>query len=171
MADEKKSSMWLRLVEIIAGIIIIALGVFVIANPSLATITLVFFLGVALIILGVTCFIRVFANGIAGWQRLLNLILSALTIILAAFVIANPLIYGSSLLVVLLGLALLFAGIASAARGAAGGIVVGILGIILGFVVIVFPGLGLATLVFLLAVFLIIFGFESIVSGIMGRWV
>jgi uncharacterized membrane protein HdeD (DUF308 family) len=171
MADEKKSSMWLRLVEIIAGIIIIALGVFVIANPSLATITLVFFLGVALIILGVTCFIRVFANGIAGWQRLLNLILSALTIILAAFVIANPLIYGSSLLVVLLGLALLFAGIASAARGAAGGIVVGILGIILGFVVIVFPGLGLATLVFLLAVFLLVFGFESIVSGIMGRWV
>ena len=163
--------MWLRLVEIIAGIIIIALGVFVIANPSLATITLVFFLGVALIILGVTCFIRVFANGIAGWQRLLNLILSALTIILAAFVIANPLIYGSSLLVVLLGLALLFAGIASAARGAAGGIVVGILGIILGFVVIVFPGLGLATLVFLLAVFLLVFGFESIVSGIMGRWV
>jgi uncharacterized membrane protein HdeD (DUF308 family) len=171
MADEKKSSMWLRLVEIIAGIIIIALGVFVIANPSLATITLVFFLGVALIILGVTCFIRVFANGIAGWQRLLNLILSALTIILAAFVIANPLIYGSSLLVVLLGLALLFAGIASAARGAAGGIVVGILGIILGFVVIVFPGLGLATLVFLLAVFLVIFGLESIVSGITGRWV
>jgi uncharacterized membrane protein HdeD (DUF308 family) len=171
MADEKKSSMWLRLVEIIAGIIIIALGVFVIANPSLATITLVFFLGVALIILGVTCFVRVFANGIAGWQRLLILILSALTIILAAFVIANPLIYGSSLLVVLLGLALLFAGIASAARGAAGGIVVGILGIILGFVVIVFPGLGLATLVFLLAVFLAIFGFESIVSGIMGRWV
>src|ERR1035437_10745559 len=107
MADEKKSSMWLRLVEIIAAIIIIALGVFVIANPRLATITLVFFLGVALIILGVTCFIRVFANGIAGWQRLLNLILSALTIILAAFVIANPLIYGSSLLVVLLGLALL----------------------------------------------------------------
>jgi uncharacterized membrane protein HdeD (DUF308 family) len=75
------------------------------------------------------------------------------------------------LLVVLLGLALLFAGIASAARGAAGGIVVGILGIILGFVVIVFPGLGLATLVFLLAVFLLIFGFESIVSGIMGRWI
>jgi uncharacterized membrane protein HdeD (DUF308 family) len=171
MADEKKSPMWLRLVEIIAGIIIIALGVFVIANPSLATITLVFFLGVTLIILGVTCFIRVFANGIAGWQRLLILILSALTIILAAFVIANPLIYGSSLLVVLLGLALLFSGIASAARGAAGGIVVGILGIILGFVVIVFPGLGLATLVFLLAVFLAIFGFESIVSGIMGRWV
>jgi uncharacterized membrane protein HdeD (DUF308 family) len=171
MADEKKDSIWLRIVEIIAGIIIIALGVFVIANPSLATITLVFFLGVALAILGVTYFIRVFANGIAGWRRLLNLILSALTIIIAAFVIVNPMIYGSSLLVVLLGFALLFAGIASAARGAAGGIVVGILGIIMGFAVIIFPALGLATLVFLLAVFLIIFGLESIVSGIVGRWV
>jgi len=42
--------------------------------------------------------------------------------------------------------------------------------IIIGFVVIIFPGLGLATLVFLLAVFLVIFGLESIISGIMGRW-
>jgi hypothetical protein len=46
-----------------------------------------------------------------------------------------------------------------------------ILLIIIGFVVIIFPGLGLATLVFLLAVFLVIFGLESIISGIVGRWV
>jgi uncharacterized membrane protein HdeD (DUF308 family) len=48
---------------------------------------------------------------------------------------------------------------------------VGILGIIVGFVVIIFPALGAATVVLLTAVFLIIFGLESIVSGIVGRWV
>ena len=171
MADEKKSSMWLRILEIVAGLIILVLGGYVIAYPGVAVATLIFFLAVALIVLGIAYFVRVFAKGITGWRRLLNLILSVLAIIIAAAVIDNPFIYGSLTLVYLLGLALLFAGIASAARGTAGGIVVGILGIIIGFVVIIFPGLGLATLVLLLAVFLVIFGLESIISGIMGRWV
>ncbi len=171
MADENKSSIWLRILEIIAGLIILVLGGYVIAYPGVAIATLILFLAIALIILGINYFIRVFAKGITGWRRLLNLILSALAIIIAAAVIDNPFVYGSLTLVYLLGLALLFAGIASAARGTIGGIVVGILGIIIGFVVIIFPGLGLATLVFLLAVFLVIFGLESIISGIMGRWV
>jgi len=171
MADEKKSSIWLRILEIVAGLIILVLAGYVIAYPGVAIATLILFLAIALIVLAISYFIRIFAKGISGWRRLLNLIMSVLAIIIAALVIDNPLIYGSLTLVYLLGLALLFAGIASAARGTAGGIIVGILGIIIGFVVIIFPGLGLATLVFLLAVFLIIFGLEAIVSGIAGRWV
>jgi uncharacterized membrane protein HdeD (DUF308 family) len=169
--DQKKSSMWLRIVEIIAGIIIVVLAGYVIAYPGVAIATLILFLAIALIIIGIDYFIRVFAKGITGWRRLFNLILSALAIIIAAYVIAYPAIYGSLTLVYLLGLALLFAGIASAARGTAGSLVVGILGIIIGFAVIIFPGVGLATIVFLVAVFLVIFGLESIASGILGRWV
>jgi len=170
-ADQQKSSMWLRILEIIAGLIIVVLAGYVIAYPGVAIATLILFLAIALIIIGIDYFIRVFAKGITGWRRLLNMVLSALAIIIAAAVIANPFIYGSLTLVYLLGLALLFAGIASAARGTVGGIIVGILGIIIGFAVIIFPGLGLTTLVFLLAVFLVIFGLESIASGILGRWV
>ena len=169
--DQKKSPMWLRIVEIIAGIIIVVLAGYVIAYPAVAIATLILFLAIALIIIGIDYFIRVFAKGITGWRRLLNLILSALAIIIAAYVIAYPAIYGSLTLVYLLGLALLFAGIASAARGTVGGIVIGILGIIIGFTVIIFPGVGLATIVFLVAVFLVIFGLESLASGILGRWV
>jgi len=169
--DQKKSPMWLRIVEIIAGIIIVVLAGYVIAYPAVAIATLILFLAIALIIIGIDYFIRVFAKGITGWRRLLNLILSALAIIIAAYIIAYPAIYGSLTLVYLLGLALLFAGIASAARGTVGGIVIGILGIIIGFTVIIFPGVGLATIVFLVAVFLVIFGLESIASGILGRWV
>jgi uncharacterized membrane protein HdeD (DUF308 family) len=171
MADEQKSSMWLRILEIIAGIIILVLAGYVIAYPGATIATLILFLAIALIILGIAYFIRVFAKGISGWRRLLNLILSALAIIIAAYIAAYPAIYGSLTLVYLLGLALLFAGIASASRGTAGGIIVGILGIIIGFVVIIFPGVGLATIVLLVAVFLVIFGLESIISGIVGRWV
>jgi uncharacterized membrane protein HdeD (DUF308 family) len=170
-ADQNKSSTWLRILEIIAGLIIVVLAGYVIAYPRAAIATLILFLAIALIIIGIDYFIRVFAKGITGWRRLLNLILSALAIIIAAYIIAYPAIYGSLTLVYLLGLALLFAGIASAARGTAGGLIVGILGIIIGFAVIIFPGLGLETIVFLLAVFLAIFGLESIVSGILGRWV
>jgi uncharacterized membrane protein HdeD (DUF308 family) len=169
--DQKKSPMWLRILEIIAGIIIVVLAGYVIAYPGVAIGTLILFLAIALIIIGIDYFIRVFAKGITGWRRLLNLILSVLAIIIAAYVIAYPAIYGSLTLVYLLGLALLFAGIASAARGTAGSLVVGILGIIIGFAVIIFPGVGLATFVFLVAVFLVIFGLESIASGILGRWV
>ncbi|MGZ8889600.1 MAG: DUF308 domain-containing protein [Halobacteriota archaeon] len=170
-AEQNKSSMWLRILEIITGLIIVVLAGYVIAYPRATIATLILFLAIALIIIGIDYFIRVFAKGITGWRRLLNLILSALAIIIAAYIIAYPAIYGSLTLVYLFGLALLFAGIASAARGTAGGLIVGILGIIIGFAVIIFPGLGLETIVFLLAVFLAIFGLESIVSGILGRWV
>jgi uncharacterized membrane protein HdeD (DUF308 family) len=50
-------------------------------------------------------------------------------------------------------------------------IVVGIIAVVVGFVVFVYPPLGVATAVLLLAVALIIFGLEAIVSGILGRWV
>jgi uncharacterized membrane protein HdeD (DUF308 family) len=74
-------------------------------------------------------------------------------------------------LVYLLALGLIFVGFASIARASPGAIVIGIIAIVLGFVVLVYPPLGLGLAVALLAVALIIFGLEAIVSGILGRWV
>jgi uncharacterized membrane protein HdeD (DUF308 family) len=98
------------------------------------------------------------------------LILAILEIIIAALIIDN-IVYGILTIVFLLGLGLLFAGIASASRGTPGSLIVGILGIIAGFIVIINPVIGGLTMVALAAVFLIVFGLESIVSGIVGRWV
>jgi uncharacterized membrane protein HdeD (DUF308 family) len=170
MADEKKSSIWLRIIEIVAGLIILVLAGYVIAYPGLTLLTLATFLAIALIILGIISFVRVFARGISGWQRLLSLILAILEIIIAALIIDN-IVYGILTIVFLLGLGLLFAGIASASRGTPGSLIVGILGIIAGFIVIINPVIGGLTMVALAAVFLIVFGLESIVSGIVGRWV
>jgi uncharacterized membrane protein HdeD (DUF308 family) len=170
MADEKKSSMGLRILEIAAGLIFIVLGVYFLTNWGAALATLSTFLGIALIILGIASFLRIFARGISGWQRFLNLITSILAIILGILIIDNW-AYGVLTLGYLVGLGFLFAGISSAARGTAGSIIVGILSIIVGFFVILNPGIGGITAVLLVAVILVIFGLESIVSGIVGRWV
>jgi|SRR5665647_330570 uncharacterized membrane protein HdeD (DUF308 family) len=170
MADENKTSMWVRIAEIIGGIIVIALGVWAWLNPIETGIALASLLAIALIILGILSFVRIFERGIGGWQRLLNLILAIIEIILAAMILGNILL-GFLTLAYLLGFALLFAGIESASRGTAGSIIVGILGIIGGFLVMIFPGIGGLTVVALTGVFLIVFGLELLVSGGIGKWV
>jgi uncharacterized membrane protein HdeD (DUF308 family) len=162
MADENKTSIWVRLAEIIGGIIVIALGGYVLAYPGVALATLAAFLAIALIILGILSFVRIFDHGISGWQRLLNLILS--------MIIGNILL-GIFTIIFLLGLGLLFAGLASASRGTPGAIIVGILGIIAGFIVMINPVIGGWTMVALASVFLIIFGLELLISGALGKWV
>jgi len=139
MANENKTSMWVRIAEIIGGIIVIVLGGYVLAYPAVALATLATFLAIALIILGILSFVRIFDHGISGWQRILNLILAIIEIAIAAMIIGN-IVVGVLTLVFLLGLGLLFAGIASASRGTPGSIIVGILGIIAGFIVIINPG-------------------------------
>jgi uncharacterized membrane protein HdeD (DUF308 family) len=170
MADENKTSMWVRVAEIIGGIIVIALGAWAWLNPIATGIALATLLAIALIILGILSFVRIFDHGISGWQRLLNLILSIIEIAIAAMILGNILL-GIFTIIFLLGLGLLFAGLASITRGTTGAIIVGILGIIAGFIVMLNPVIGGWTMVAITGIFLIIFGLELIVSGSMGKWV
>jgi uncharacterized membrane protein HdeD (DUF308 family) len=162
--------MWVRIAEIIGGILVIALGAWAWLNPIATGITLAWLLAIALIILGILSFVRIFERGIGGWQRLLNLILAILEIAIAAMIL-DSIVIGILTLTFLLGLGLLFAGIASCTRGTPGSLIVGILGIIAGFIVIINPVIGGLTMVALTGIFLIIFGLELLVSGFMGKWV
>jgi uncharacterized membrane protein HdeD (DUF308 family) len=170
MADENKTSMWVRVAEIIAGIIVIALGVWAWLNPIETGIALVALLGIALIILGLLEFVRIFDHGVSGWQRLLNLILSIILIVLAAMILGNILL-GFFTIIFLLGLALLFAGLVIASRGTPVGIIIGIIGIIAGFIVMINPVIGGWTMVAIAGLVVILFGLELLVSGALGRWV
>jgi uncharacterized membrane protein HdeD (DUF308 family) len=164
--------MWLRIGEIIAGIIVLVLGGYAIAYPGATAAVLIAFLAIGLLIIGAMEFVRVFQEGISGWRRLLNLILSIIAIILAIAVLVYPLIVGAVVLGWLVALALIFAGLAALGRGTPGMMIVGIIAIILGFVAIFMPVLvGAGTLVLLVSIGLIIFGLEMIVSGLLGRWV
>ncbi len=166
-----EQSMWLRIAEIIVGLIIVILGGYAIAYPGVAAATLIAFLAVGLIVLSGIEFAQVFALDISGWRRLLNLILSAIAFLLALAVLVAPLIYGTLTLGWLVALALIFAGLAAIGRSTPGMIIVGIIAVILGFVALINPIAGVITAVALLAIALIIFGLMLIVSGLLGRWV
>ena len=166
-----EQSLWLRIAEIIVGLIILILGGYAIAYPGVAAATLIGFLAVGLIVLSGIEFAQVFALDISGWRRLLSLILSAIAFLLALAVLVSPLIWGGLTLAWLVALALIFAGFAAIGRGTPGTIIVGIIAVVAGFVVLVYPPLGVATAVLLLAIALIVFGLQLLVSGILGRWV
>ena len=187
---KKKSPPWLRILEISAGLLVIALGVAAF-YPGVAwsRTTLLAFLAVALIILEISYIVRIFAKGISGRRRL-NLILSVLATLIAVLVIALS-FYGFYLtLLTLLALGLLFAGIASAARGTVGDKIVGIFGIFVGIFVLIFLQTAGIRAIFtyltllisrhlpypinvaaLVTLSLMIFALEPIISGITGRWI
>jgi len=168
---EEKTSMWLRILEIIVGLIVIVLGGYALAYPGVTAATLIAFLAAGLLIISLIEFVRVFSEGISGWQRLLRLILSIIAFLLALAILVAPLFYGGLTLGWLVALTLIVLGAAVAARGTPGMLIVGIIAVILGFVALVWPAIGVATIVLLVAIGLIIFGLELIVSGILGRWV
>ncbi|MGZ4934045.1 MAG: DUF308 domain-containing protein [Halobacteriota archaeon] len=168
---EEKASGPLRILEIIAGIIALALGAYAIIYPGIAAATLIALLAIGLLIVSLIEFVRIFSTGISGWQRLLNAILSLIAFLLAAAVLVAPVFVGGLTLGWLVALALIFAGFAFMARGTSGMLIVGIIAAIIGFVALVNPITGVITVVALVAIGLIILGLEFIVSGLLGRWV
>ncbi|MGZ4913148.1 MAG: DUF308 domain-containing protein [Halobacteriota archaeon] len=170
MAEEKTSG-WLRIVEIIVGIIVLALGGYAFAYPGTAAATLIALLAIALIIIAIVEFVRIFTSGISGWQRVLNLILSVIAFLIALAILVYPVLAGFIALGWLMGLALLFLGAGFISSGTIGRVIVGIIAIIVAIVVLVLPGLGVGLAVLLLAIGLIILGIELIISGLLGRWV
>jgi hypothetical protein len=187
--------MWLRILEIITGLIILILCVAAFwRGINWSWTTFIAFLTIALIILESVYIIRIFAKGISGRRRL-NLILSVIAALIAILVLAVS-FYGSSsygfflTLIYLLALGLLFAGIASAARGTVGAKIVGIFGIFVGIIVLIsFKIVGILAIFIdlallispdhtypvnvaeLVTVSLTIFALEPIISGIRGRWI
>jgi uncharacterized membrane protein HdeD (DUF308 family) len=160
--------MWVRALEIILGLIVLVLGVYLVIYPGVAALTLGYLLGIALIVIAIRDFVTVFGRGVAGWQRAVNLILAIIALILGVYVLAYPL-GGIFAVAFLVGFALILLGIAAASRGTGLGIAAGIIALILGFVVVIYPGLGVALAIILLSVAFILLGLEAIAAGIAGK--
>ena len=88
MADEK-TSMWLRIGEIVAGLIVLVLGGYAIAYPGVTAATLIAFLAVGLLVITGIEFVRVFSEGISGWQRLANAGFAIIAFLLALGVLLS----------------------------------------------------------------------------------
>ncbi len=177
MVFEKKHPMWLRIAEIIAGIIVLILAVYVIINPNVAIDLLRLILGIGLIILGLSLIVSgAGARAARMGGRVLSIILGIIVLALgvAAIVYTN---FGQDFLLFLFAIGLLlnaigriaFAGYAVGRglptwlRGSS--MILGIIALIVAILVIVFPGLGFGLLVLLVAIALLLLGIELILAG------
>jgi uncharacterized membrane protein HdeD (DUF308 family) len=178
-ASEQGVSKGIRILQIIVGIIAIALSIAVIVNPGFGIEILVFLVSLTLLVVGIERVSIAFLPYIKkSSTRISNIVLGGLAIALSIIVIAFP-IFAIGLLVTLLALGLLFIGAARIVHGVLDKqtskwsrvllVAVGILSIGISFMVFINPLLGIFILTFMLAVNLLIIGIESIVHGASGK--
>jgi uncharacterized membrane protein HdeD (DUF308 family) len=179
MIGSAKLPGWLRVAEIILGLVSLGAGLYVLVNPGVAVLTLILLLAIGLIFLGSRDIILgAMSSFLPTWLRAANILLGALAFILSVIVIAEP-GFAVLTLVTILYLALFFRGVAGITMGAEArhfhrawrglSIGVGILCIILAIIFLALPSLAVATLIVLLSVGLTITGIEYVVVGAVGR--
>jgi uncharacterized membrane protein HdeD (DUF308 family) len=175
--SETKSPGWMRAVQIGLGIIALILSAYVLAFPAMTFVTIVYVLGIVLLIVGIERVIGGIFERRPGASRWGSVGLGILVIIIALIVMAFPVSTGVFLLI-LLAIALLFDGIARVIHGfghkTAGKatraflIVAGAIEIALSIAIMASPVLGAVFIGILLAIALIIVGIQIIFAGITG---
>src|ERR671913_125004 len=169
----------IRILQIIVGIIAIALSIAVIINPGFGIEILVFLLSISLFVVGIERISIAFLPYIRkSSTRIGNIVLGGLAILFSIIVIGFP-FFTIGFLVTLLALGLLFIGAARIVHGVIDKqtskwsriflVTVGILSIGISFMVFMSPSFGIFILTFVLAVNLLIIGIESIVHGASGK--
>ena len=165
---EKRSPGWLRILEILAGVLVLAVAFFVLADSSFALTVLAYTLGIGLFILGLS---RVFASAygryFAPWFREINAGGGIIALVLGTVVIIDPQL-AIGFLTLLVAFALLVVGIVEIVaagfakhppvwvRGLIG--VVGVLTVILSVFVILDSSLGQLSLALIMAIVLVAVG-------------
>jgi uncharacterized membrane protein HdeD (DUF308 family) len=174
--EELKSPGWIRGAQIGLGAVAVILSIFILINPSLATVSIVLIASIILLIVGIEQVIL--GLFVKQKSRFVSIGLGVLVIILSSILIAYP--KGTTaLLIYILAFALLFNGVSRLIhgwrdrlrRGWSRGfrIGVGALEIGLSIAILVSPNLGATLVGILIAIALLIAGIQIIIAGIFGR--
>jgi uncharacterized membrane protein HdeD (DUF308 family) len=176
---EKRSPGWLRVLEILAGVLVLAVAFFVLADSSFALTILAYSLGTGLVILGLSrIFASVYGRYFAIWFREINAGGGIIALVLGIVAIVNPQ-FVIGFLALLVALALLIVGIVEIVaagfakhppvwvRGLIG--IVGVLTVILSVFVILDPSLGQLGLAVTIAIVLVAIGVRDIAHGLTGH--
>lgn len=179
MRDPWERTPWYRRVnwwELMAGIVMIALGIASLARPSLAVTGLVYAYGAAGVIVGVADILRyIRVERYTGFGPMVSLVAGVLSVMAGVVILVNPRVGMAvfSLLFALWFITHCVSRLASlswlrfvAGRGAYyAALVLNILGLVLGAVLVVLPTASILTLGYLAAVYLIVLGAESLVMA------
>lgn len=163
-----------RAIEIILGIVALAVGILALVFPTAVVVTLVVFFGIALVVLGI---LRLATAAFSSWGRGINIVIGILALIFGLIILFVPL-FATEVLVILIGLGLLIYGagriaVGGSAKNLSGGlrgllIVVGLLVVAFALIVIFFPVVGIYTYAFFVAIAFLLIGIDSLASGIAG---
>ena len=176
---EKRSPAWLRLLEIIFGILLLPVAIFVVADSGFVLTILAYTIGFGLLILGLSrVFAGVFGKYFAPWFRELNAGGGLIAIILGIVILIVPQTL-IGLLALLVAFALLIVGVVEIVAGgfakhppvwvrALIGIV-GVLTVGLSVFLILDPPSAEVSLAAIVAIVLIAVGLRDIVHGVTGH--
>jgi len=154
---------------LVEGIVAALLGLILLVVPGASLFFLVLLLGIYLLIAGIFRIVGVFLDSSSwGWK----LVAGILCLIAGFAVLSNPLwstTLASTWLIIFVGfLAMLqgAAGLVVAFQGGSWGMgVLSVLGILFGLFLVINPLMGVATLTFILAIFMLIGGVGAVVQG------
>ncbi len=175
-----KSPGWLRVLEIVAGIILVCTALYVWVYPAVAIEVYVLLFAIALLILGCMRIISgIAAHNLATALRVLFIIVGILLVFIGGYALAYPFI-GALTLVYFFAFGLLFTGfdrIALSGTEKCTGtrtwlmyltIIAGIFAVIISLAILYYPGFGLALVFLLISLELFLLGTELVAAGITG---
>lgn len=152
------------------GITTLVVGIIAMVWPGKTIVVLAFLLAIWLIVTGVFEIIRGFSKGLSGGMRALLFITGVLSVILGVFAFGSA-FQAAEILAIFLGIAFLFRGFgalfrsAEQAEGRGWNIFGGIVMLIGGFVILVWPGISLVTLAWVMGIWLVVGGIFEIITA------
>lgn len=157
-------------VLLFAGILSLLVGIAAIAWPGKTVIVVAVVFAIWLIVSGIFSLVRGFAPGLSGGMRALFIITGILSLILGVFAIRGEFqeLYILSLFI---GIGFLFRGFATlfqgfeSKEGRGWNIFFGIVMLIGGFIVLVWPGISLITLTWVVGIWLVVIGIYEIIAS------
>lgn len=173
-----KSPTWLRIAQIILGVIAIALSGLVLANPGVTTLFYVTLLAISLIMVGISKIIEgALVKQVSKGPRIISIIIGIISIAGGFFALANP-ITAILTLILIIAIFILIHGAGLVAHGIVSkneskgsriaNIIIGAIVIALSAILYAYPGLTLVLMVMLVSIGLLFNGIGSIISGITG---
>jgi len=176
---EKISPSWLRLLEILAGVLVLVVAFFVLADSGFALYILAYSLGIGLFILGLSRIVSsVYGRYFAPWFREVNAGGGIIALVLGSVVIIDPQL-AIGFLTLLVAFAVLIMGIVEIVaagfakhppvwvRGLIG--TVGVLTVILSVFLVLDSSLGQFGLAIIMAIVLVAVGVRDIAHGVSGH--
>ena len=166
-----------RALEIILGIVALAIGILALVFPEGVIVTIAVLFGIALFVIGILRLATSFSSDLPSSARSANAVIGIIALILGLLILFFPTFAGLSL-VILLGIGLFIYGIGRLAVGSvasnmSGGlralvIIFGIIVAVFGLLIIFVPAVGVFTYAFFVSIAFLLIGIDSLAAGITG---